>query len=115
MIRDSFGSNGYCRCLRRQSRQRRRRLGRGVDTAAIVKNLDLVITCDTALAHLAGGLGAPVWTLLPKSSDWRWLADRDDSPWYPTMRLFRQSRLGDWSDVVHRVTRELAGVVNQRK
>ena len=61
-----------------------------MDTAAIMKNLDLMITVDTSVAHLAGGLGIPVWLLLPYSADWRWMLDRDDSPWYPTMQLFRQ-------------------------
>src|SRR6202012_4470181 len=66
------------------------------DTAALIANLDLVITVDTAVAHLAGALGTPVWVLLPFIPDWRWLLDRDDSPWYPTARLFRQTASGDW-------------------
>ena len=66
------------------------------ETAAIVANLDLVITRDTAVAHLAGGLGKPVWVALSAVPDWRWLRDRPDSPWYPTMSLFRQQRLGSW-------------------
>ena len=61
------------------------------DTAAFIENLDLVITVDTAVAHLSGALGKPVWTLLPAVPDWRWMLDREDSPWYPTMKLFRQS------------------------
>jgi len=77
------------------------------DTAAIVANLDLVISIDTSVAHLAGAMGKPVWVLLSKSSDWRWFLDRDDSPWYPTARLFRQSTLGNWQDVMTRVEREL--------
>lgn len=77
------------------------------DTAALVVNLDLVICCDSAVAHLAGALGKPVWVLLPFVPDWRWQLDRDDSPWYPTMRLFRQTRTGDWPSVVERVAREL--------
>jgi hypothetical protein len=60
------------------------------DTAALIEQLDLVISVDTAVAHLAGALAKPVWLLLPYAPDWRWLLDRDDSPWYPTMRLFRQ-------------------------
>src|SRR5439155_9965011 len=74
-----------------------------MDTAAIIKGLDLVITCDTAIAHLAGGLGVPVWVALPFVPDWRWLLGRDDSPWYPTMRLIRQSEPGDWAGVFDRV------------
>ncbi|RMH74721.1 MAG: tetratricopeptide repeat protein [Cyanobacteria bacterium J007] len=73
------------------------------DTAAIVRTLDLVITVDTAVAHLAGALAKPVWILLPFAADWRWLHDRDDSPWYPTARLFRQSQPGDWRDLFDRV------------
>jgi hypothetical protein len=73
--------------------------GAFMDTAAIMKNLDLVITSDTAMAHLAGGLGVAVWVALSYMPDWRWLLDRSDSPWYPTMRLFRQPSPGDWSSV----------------
>ena len=73
------------------------------DTAALVKALDLVITSDTSVAHLAGALGAPVWVVLQFEPDWRWLTSRDDNPWYPTMRLFRQQRPGDWSEVFDRV------------
>lgn len=78
------------------------------DTAAAMLNLDLIITIDTGAAHLAGALGRPTWTLLPWACDWRWLDDRDDSPWYPTMRLFRQPRRGDWASVATRVADELA-------
>src|SRR5262249_46156410 len=78
------------------------------DTAAIVANLDVVITCDTAVAHLAGALGVPVWIALPLIPDWRWLLERDDSPWYPTARLFRQTRLDDWADVFKRISAALA-------
>jgi len=77
------------------------------DTAAIIANLDLVISVDTAVAHLAGALGWPVWLVLPFVGEWRWLLDREDSPWYPTMRLFRQMALGDWSGVVERVAEAL--------
>ena len=73
------------------------------DTAALISNLDLVITADTAAAHLAGAMGKPVWMLIPYAPDWRWLLERDDSPWYPTMRLFRQKKAADWGDVVERV------------
>jgi len=79
-----------------------------VDTAAVIENLDLVITTDTSIAHLAGALGKPVWILLCHVADWRWLLDRNDSPWYPTARLFRQHRLGDWTDVIREVEAELA-------
>jgi hypothetical protein len=70
------------------------------DTAALMANMDLVISVDTAPVHLAGALGKPAWLLIPYSPDWRWLLDREDSPWYPTMRLFRQPAPGDWQSVV---------------
>lgn len=73
------------------------------DAAALVERMDLVITVDTSVAHLAGAMGKPVWNLLAYNPDWRWLLDRDDSPWYPSMRLFRQQRAGEWSDVISRV------------
>jgi hypothetical protein len=73
------------------------------DTAAVISQLDLVICVDTAVAHLAGALGKPVWVLLQKDPDWRWMLEREDSPWYPTMRLFRQRRHGDWPEVIERV------------
>lgn len=73
------------------------------ETAQKLKALDLVITVDTMLAHLAGAMGRPVWTLLPFQCDWRWMMARDDSPWYPAMRLFRQPRPGDWQSVIERV------------
>src|SRR5262249_27931490 len=78
------------------------------DTAAIIKNLDLVVTCDTAVAHLAGALGVPVWVALPVGADWRWLLGREDSPWYPTMRLFRQKEAGNWQEGFQRIGDELA-------
>jgi hypothetical protein len=70
-----------------------------LDTAAVMQNLDLVVTSDTSIAHLAGALGRPVWVALRRVPDWRWMLDRPDSPWYPTMRLFRQNRDGDWPPV----------------
>jgi ADP-heptose:LPS heptosyltransferase len=78
------------------------------ETAAIVSHLDLIIAPDSAVSHLAGGLGVPVWVALSSFGDWRWLADRDDSPWYPTARLFRQTKLGDWDNVFRRMTDALA-------
>jgi hypothetical protein len=77
--------------------------GAFMDTAALIRSLDLVVTSDTSIAHLAGALGAPVWVALGFSPDWRWLLKRDDSPWYPTMRLFRQKTMGGWSDVFERI------------
>lgn len=77
------------------------------DTAGIIESLDLVITVDTAAAHLAGAMGKPVWTLLPFAPDWRWMLDREDSPWYPTMRLFRQKKAGDWDEVISFLAEEL--------
>lgn len=74
-----------------------------LQTARVMKALDLVITVDSMPAHLAGALGVPVWTLLPREPDWRWLVDREDSPWYPTMRLFRQERAGEWGPVLRHV------------
>ena len=81
--------------------------GAFMDTAAVMKNLDLVITCDTAIAHLAGGLGVPVWVALQLAPDWRWMLARRDSPWYPTMRLFRQKKFGDWPGVFADMADEL--------
>lgn len=81
------------------------------DTAALIANLDLVITVDTAVAHLAGALGRPVWILLPYASDWRWLSGREDSPWYASARLFRQRQAGDWGEVLERVRQALADYV----
>jgi hypothetical protein len=81
------------------------------DTAAIVANLDLVISIDTSVAHLAGAMGKPVWILLCKSADWRWMLEREDSPWYPTARLFRQSTMGNWREVVTRIEHELRNLV----
>jgi tetratricopeptide (TPR) repeat protein len=79
-----------------------------MDTAAVMKSLDLVITCDSVLGHLAGALGVPAWVALPFVPDWRWLLDREDSPWYPTLRLFRQTRLDDWEGVFLRMAAALS-------
>jgi hypothetical protein len=84
-----------------------------VDTAAVLQHMDLIITCDTVIAHLAGALGRAVWVLLPIASDWRWLENRPDSPWYPTMRLFRQRTWGDWAEVFTRVRGALLAEVEQ--
>jgi Flp pilus assembly protein TadD len=78
------------------------------DTAAMVSQLDLVITVDTAIAHLAGAMGKPAWVLLATEQDWRWLLNRNDTPWYPTLRLFRQRTPGDWAEVIGRVAGALA-------
>jgi hypothetical protein len=85
------------------------------DTAAAIAAVDLVISVDTAVCHLAGALGAPVWTLLPFAPDWRWLLDRTDSPWYPTMTLYRQQQPGDWAEVIARVGRDLRALVQQAR
>jgi tetratricopeptide (TPR) repeat protein len=82
------------------------------ETAALISCLDLVITVDTSVAHLAGALGAPVWTMVPFNPDWRWLLNRDDSPWYQSMRLFRQPKRGDWASVVDNVRRELESLAS---
>jgi tetratricopeptide (TPR) repeat protein len=83
------------------------RSSRFMDSAAVMQGLDLVVTSDSALAHLAGALGVRVWLALSAAPDWRWMLEREDSPWYPSMRLFRQCRLGDWSDVFERMAAEL--------
>ena len=86
-----------------------------VDTAAVMKNLDLIISTDTSVPHIAGALGVPVWTLLRTRPDWRWLKDSEDTPWYPTMRLFRQKTEGDWDEVVERVVQELTKLMAKKK
>jgi tetratricopeptide (TPR) repeat protein len=83
------------------------------DTASLIENLDLVISIDSAVAHLAGALGKLTWTLLPFSPEWRWLLNREDSPWYPTMRLFRQPALGNWGPVIEYVKKALQEVRNK--
>ena len=78
-----------------------------LDTAALICSLDLVITCDTSIAHLAGGLGHPTWVALHHTPDWRWLRDREDSPWYPTLRLVRQTQPGNWTEVFSVVAQQV--------
>lgn len=84
-----------------------------LDSAALLRAMDLVICPDTMVAHLAGALGVPVWVLLLHAADWRWMADRETTPWYPTMRLFRQPRPGNWQTPIARITEELKGMVER--
>jgi ADP-heptose:LPS heptosyltransferase len=77
------------------------------ETAALIQNLDLVISVDTSVAHMAGAQGKTVWVMLPCVPDWRWMLDREDSPWYPTMRLLRQTHRRDWNCVIDRIVAEL--------
>jgi tetratricopeptide (TPR) repeat protein len=85
------------------------------DTAGLISQLDLVISVDTGVAHLAGALGKPVWIMVTYIPDWRWLLDRDDSPWYPTVRLFRQSHIDDWEGTIARVHNALRGFIEDRR
>ena len=85
--------------------------GSFMDTAAVMRQLDLIITVDTSIAHLAGGLGVPVWVPLPFPAEWRWLTDRVDSPWYPTMKLFRQTKRNNWADVITQIKQEVTQLV----
>ena len=85
------------------------------DTAALIENLDMVICVDSAVAHLAGAQGKPVWIMLRHSGEWRWLLERSDSPWYPTARLFRQKKPGDWAGVVSDITQQLQALIVHRK
>ena len=87
-----------------------KRLTSLADTAAVIEQLDLVITCDTSIAHLAGAMGKPVWVLLAFSADWRWLTDRPAPPWYPSACLFRQPRPGDWTSAMKDVVAALKEV-----
>lgn len=89
------------------------RFGDFHDTAEAIGELDLVLAVDTAVAHLAGAMGKPVWLILPFEAEWRWMINREDSPWYPTMRLFRQSSPGNWAELLERVARELDDRYNQ--
>jgi hypothetical protein len=85
-----------------------------LEAAQTIAALDLMISIDSMPAHLAGALGVPTWTLLQADCDWRWMCGRDDSPWYPTMRLFRQERPGDWGAVIERLRSELAALAARR-
>jgi ADP-heptose:LPS heptosyltransferase len=85
-----------------------------VPLASVIAQLDLVITVDTLAAHLAGALNVPCWLLLQHAADWRWMIDRADSPWYPSLRLFRQPVAGDWHGVIDRVSQELQTWVAER-
>ena len=84
------------------------------DTAAAIENMDLVISVDTSVLHLAGAMGKPVWALIPFAPDWRWMLDRQDSPWYPTMRLFRQKERGDWDELFTTVAQQLQILVGKK-
>lgn len=84
------------------------------DTAAAIANLDLVISVDTAVLHLAGAMAKPVWALIPFAPDWRWMLNRTDSPWYPTLTLFRQKQFGDWKTVFQNVCQHLRGLLNHQ-
>jgi ADP-heptose:LPS heptosyltransferase len=79
-----------------------------LDTAADISNISLIITVDTVTAHIAGALGRPVWLLLPFRADWRWMLSRIDSPWYPSMRIFRQPVDGEWEPIIEQVATALA-------
>lgn len=83
------------------------------ETAAVIEHLDLIITVDTSMGHLAGAMGKPVWIMIPKAADWRWLLDRETTPWYPSARLFRQPKPGDWTDVIGRVRGALEKAVKR--
>jgi len=84
------------------------------DTAAAMEAMDLIISCDTSVAHLAGALGRPIWVALPYAADWRWLLDREDSPWYPGMQLFRQPKRGDWNGLFEKIRENLAAIVARK-
>lgn len=87
--------------------------GRFMDTAALIKNIDLIISADTSIVHVAGSLGAQTWVLLPYNAEWRWQKKRNDTPWYPyTMRLFRQKKPGDWTTVIEEVKHALQELIN---
>jgi len=83
-----------------------------IDADAVMNGLDLIITSDTSIAHLAGALGRPTWVALKYDPDWRWLLDREDSPWYPTLRLFRQPERKNWTQVLAKIEAELRLLLN---
>ena len=86
-----------------------------VDTAAVMLNCHLIITSDTAIAHLAGALGCPTWVVLKKIPDWRWMLNRNDSPWYPNMKLYRQNKRNDWKSVFEIIKKDLGSLITQKK
>ncbi|HND54032.1 MAG TPA: hypothetical protein PLV92_16590, partial [Pirellulaceae bacterium] len=88
--------------------------GAFLDTAAILPQLELVVTCDTSLGHVSGALGVECWTALSQVPDWRWVLGRDDSPWYPRHRLFRQKRLGEWPEVFQRIADGVRQRISER-
>jgi len=89
--------------------------GRFMDTVAVIENLDLIITVDTSICHLAAALGKPTWVMLPNPADWRWMQNKTDSPWYPTIRLFKQPTPGDWESMIKEVAQELGKFVESKK
>jgi ADP-heptose:LPS heptosyltransferase len=86
-----------------------------LDTAGLINELDLVISVDTSVAHLAGALGKPVWLLNRFESEWRWMLERTDSPWYPGMKIFRQQELGNWESAINLVAEELVTLTRIRR
>ena len=115
-LQKGFGEEqlASCRpCRSRRSARIRRRPDAFVDAAAAMAHLDLVVTCDTSIAHLAGALGRPVWVALKSDAEWRWMTERPDSPWYPTMRLFRQSRRGAWVELFENMAQELESTIGR--
>jgi ADP-heptose:LPS heptosyltransferase len=81
------------------------------DTAAAIENMDLTISVDTSVIHLAGAMGKNAWALIPYEPDWRWMLNRQDSPWYPTIRLFRQKQHGNWEELFHRVADRVENLI----
>jgi ADP-heptose:LPS heptosyltransferase len=86
-----------------------------LDTAAVMMNCNLIITCDTSIAHVAGAIGRPIWLVLKQIPHWVWMLDRPDSPWYPTMTLYRQKTKGDWVEVFDTIERDLRTMLKQKK